>query len=79
MLQEEDQWVVVGIVSWGDRCSLPDKPGVYTKVEAYADWIRSNLRSNPTAGQTITPGPNPTLTRVELPTGTANQAQKLFN
>uniref|UniRef100_A0A673GPR4 trypsin n=1 Tax=Sinocyclocheilus rhinocerous TaxID=307959 RepID=A0A673GPR4_9TELE len=31
---------VWGIVSWGDKCSKPNHPGVYTKVAHYFDWIR---------------------------------------
>ncbi|XP_037970484.2 trypsin, alkaline A [Plutella xylostella] len=34
--------VLVGVVSWGIVCADPFYPGVYTKVSAFADWIKKN-------------------------------------
>jgi len=42
-----DEPVLVGIVSWGDKCGQPGHPGVYTRIDRahYLNWIRRVIQS----------------------------------
>nr|XP_056716820.1 transmembrane protease serine 5 [Euleptes europaea] len=37
--QHEQTWHLVGIGSWGSRCAMPRRPGIFTKVTEFLDWI----------------------------------------
>lgn len=42
MLQRDNRWTQIGIVSFGNKCGEPGYPGVYTRISSYLDWIREN-------------------------------------
>uniref|UniRef100_A0A8C5KMI6 Serine protease 8 (prostasin) n=1 Tax=Jaculus jaculus TaxID=51337 RepID=A0A8C5KMI6_JACJA len=39
----EGLWYLAGIVSWGDACGAPNRPGVYTMTSSYASWIHHHV------------------------------------
>uniref|UniRef100_H3D7C0 trypsin n=1 Tax=Tetraodon nigroviridis TaxID=99883 RepID=H3D7C0_TETNG len=36
---------VYGLVSWGDQCGKKNKPGVYTRVVQFVNWIKSKIQA----------------------------------
>jgi len=42
----DDQWVIVGITSFGIGCNDPKFPGVYAKVTPHLKWIKKKLKQN---------------------------------
>ncbi|XP_029615818.1 hepatocyte growth factor activator [Salmo trutta] len=44
---KDDVSFLYGVISWGDGCGKTGKPGVYTKVVSYVNWINTIIKRKP--------------------------------
>uniref|UniRef100_A0A8C5SPJ7 Transmembrane serine protease 15 n=1 Tax=Laticauda laticaudata TaxID=8630 RepID=A0A8C5SPJ7_LATLA len=43
MCQENKKWFLVGVTSFGYKCALPNRPGIYVNVFKFVDWIKHTI------------------------------------
>ncbi|KAJ8361342.1 hypothetical protein SKAU_G00178670 [Synaphobranchus kaupii] len=43
--ENDEVHYVYGLVSWGDSCAKKYKPGVYTRLTKFTDWINSHIHN----------------------------------
>ncbi|XP_061447601.1 serine protease 33-like [Rhineura floridana] len=60
---QNDAWFLVGVVSMGFGCGHSYRPGIYTRVTSFMDWIEHTMTQNSTANG---PAPLPALLLVPL-------------
>jgi trypsin len=41
VIRNGDRHVQVGMVSWGEGCGSKGKPGVYTRLSGFTDWVKN--------------------------------------
>ena len=66
-------WYLHGLTSYGEGCALANKPGVYTRVSALIQWIKSITQPFEPKTTTTTKRPTTTATTTRRSTTTTRR------
>ncbi|XP_026482494.1 serine protease 45-like [Ctenocephalides felis] len=56
--EQNGEYVVQGIIAFGEGCARKDVPGVYTRVDKYTSWIKDAIRTDGKSVRMITSDAN---------------------
>jgi secreted trypsin-like serine protease len=72
MFTISNQWVLVGVTSFGIGCAQANNMGVYTRLAAFTSWIGSNTNNAYTTPRDLTPSSiHPSNTAISMTISTS--------
>ena len=75
MCQKRDgRWSLLGVTSNGDGCGRASRPGVYTKVANYINWIKETIEK-----KNLIPDPEKVCLGIRCPLGKCLNQSSICN